>query len=102
MIEEEDFYKNLENFEFDLDKTKLEIPNFTSEKLCEIIVCYRYLNLYKELNVLAMEELSKRRLNGDSFDFENYIDNSYKELPAIDLSIPDISSILSTSIGFKI
>jgi hypothetical protein len=37
----------------------------SSTKLAEMVVCYRYLGLYKDMSVLAMEELGKRRACGD-------------------------------------
>jgi hypothetical protein len=48
-----------------------------------------------------MEELSKRRLAGDTFHFESYIDKVYNELPVLDFSIPDIRSVLQQAIGKK-
>lgn len=101
-MNDEEIYEKLEDVKFDLESTKLDIPNFDSDKLCEIVVCYRYLNLHKDLSILAMEELSKRRLNGDSFDFESYIEKSLNSLPEIDFSIPNFSSIISNPIGFKL
>lgn len=92
----------VENIDFNLDSIKLDLPNFTSEKLCEIVVCYRYLKIHKELSILSMEELSKRRLSGDNFDFESYIENSYKELPEIDLSIPNFGEMINQVSGLKL
>jgi hypothetical protein len=78
-----------------LEETKNKIPTFSSEKLCQIIVCYRYLNSYKELATLCMQELGKRRENGDNFDYESYIEKSLLELPEINLQPVDIRSLMS-------
>ena len=70
------------------------IPNQSSVKLADMIVCYRYLGLYKDASVLAMEELGKRRMNGDEFDYEQYIKEKIAELPKMDAKKPGIGSIL--------
>jgi hypothetical protein len=78
---------------FDNNKIIENLPQYTSQKLCEIIVCDRYLNFNPELALACMKELSSRRSSGDDFKFENYIDDNYNELPKIEISMPDIQSI---------
>lgn len=73
----------------------MDINNFTSKKLCQIIVLYRYLRLNKDLSIKSMEELSLRRSNGDLFNFENYIEESLKELPELNFSLPNFKDILN-------
>lgn len=102
-----------ENFEDDLDAEELEsitldisvvkekIPQYLSQKLCEMIVCDRYFGFNQEIAIMCMEELGKRRINGDSFEFENYIDESMKDLPPLDFSGFDIRSILNQAINKK-
>ena len=82
-------------FSFDLEKLKINISDYSTEKLCEMIVCDRYLSLNKELTAFCMEELGKRRVNGDDFQFEEFIDKSFKSLPILDFSVPDLKSILT-------
>lgn len=95
--------KEIDSVTINLDDMKNKIPKYTSEKLCEIIVCDRYFGSYKELSILCMEELSNRRLSGDYiFDFESYIEKSFNELPKLDFSIPDLGDILRQAIGRKI
>lgn len=84
--------EELDNLE-SVDIVKL-IPEFSSEKLCDIIICNRYLGVYKDLAVSCMIELSNRRSNGNDFDFESYIDNNYKELPKLDFTIPNFSNVI--------
>jgi hypothetical protein len=61
-----------------------------------MIVGYKYLGLYKNIAIMAMQELAKRRANGDSFNFEGYIDSSLKELPSIDLKMPSFDGFLGS------
>ena len=85
----------------DINIIKEKIPHHHSKKLCDIIVCDRYFGSYKEIAIMCMEELSKRRLAGDNFDFETYIDKAYGELPQIELSIPDLGDVLKQIVSRK-
>jgi hypothetical protein len=83
-------------------KKILNLSEYSSQKLCEIIVCNRYLNFDPDFSTNCMQELVKRRLNGDEFDFENYIEKTFNELPEIEISVPDLSSIFDKFKIFKI
>jgi hypothetical protein len=48
-----------------------------------------------------MGELAKRRISGDTFNFENHIEQIQKELPIIDLTMPDLRTILNQAVGGK-
>lgn len=85
-----------------INDVKNNLPNYNSEKLCEIIACDRYLGSYKEIAILCMEELSNRRIKGDSYNFEDFIEKSYKELPKLEFSIPDLGDLLRDMIARKI
>jgi len=93
-------FDNFEDKEYDLQpEVNVQeiidnLSKYDSKKLCDIIICYRYLSLNKDLSILCMEELGKRRIIGDNFDFENYIDKSQKDLPTLNFSIPDIGAFL--------
>lgn len=103
---------NLEDFdtdvEFDLEdqlspeEMSARVPTFSQEKLCEIVVCERYFGCYKDLALQCMEELARRRINGEQFDFENYIEKSFNELPKLEFAVPDISAVLRQFIGKKV
>ncbi len=82
----------------DMNKVKANIPSYSNEKLAEMVVCDRYFGFGEKISVICMEELSKRRSNGDTFDFEGYIDKSYKELPVLNLNL-DIRAILQQAIN---
>lgn len=85
----------IEEIKLDIDKIKSMLPSYTNEKLCEMIVCDRYFGFGQKIDIMCMEELAKRRMSGDSFDFENYIENQYKELPVLNLKTPDLREVLT-------
>jgi len=103
MIEDDD--DNLEDFEmtdFNVDEIVTNLPQYDVIRLCDIIICDRYLGFNKELATACMEELGKRRLAGDTFNFEEYIEREYKGLPKIEVDIPDLHTALNQVIsGFK-
>jgi hypothetical protein len=69
----EDFVKNLNQF--------------SMRKLCEIVVTDRYLGSFKREAIMCMEELAKRRAEGDLFDYEDFIDNQMKKLPEFKINL---------------
>ena len=72
-----------------------KLPEFTNIKLCEIIISDRYLSLNQKLALECMQELSKRRINGDNFNFEEYIEQKFEELPKINVNLLDLSGVLN-------
>lgn len=85
----------IEETKLDLEKVKSMLPTYTNEKLCEMIVCDRYFGFGQRIDIMCMEELAKRRLAGDTFNFESYIEEQYKELPVLDLKTPDLREVLT-------
>lgn len=86
----------------DINLIESKLPGHSSKKLCEMIVCDRYFGFNQEISVLCMEELSKRRLNGDDFNFEEYIENSLKSLPVLNFNNSmDIRSLISQANKIK-
>ncbi len=59
----------IEDVKLDLDKVRENLPTFSNEKLCEMIVCDRYLGLGQKIDIMCMEELARRRIAGDTFNF---------------------------------
>lgn len=93
------------------DKSKLEIieelirkNEISSEVLAAQIIAYRALGMDKDVSILAMQELAQRRLNGDSFKFEEFIESEIAKIPKIptldfkkltgDLSLQTLSSMI--------
>ena len=66
------------------------VPKFSNNKLCEVIVANRYLGIMKDEAIAAMQELAKRRGSGDSFEYEKHIDELLAALPKFDLDINKI------------
>jgi hypothetical protein len=94
--------EEIEATTLDLELVRKNVPSYSSEKLCEMIVCDRYFGCYREIAVMCMEELAKRRLAGDVFNYETYIDNSYNDLPKLNFGVFDIREALQQAIGRKL
>ncbi len=75
-----------------------DIKTTSSKVLAAQIVAYRLINTNKELAIKCMEELSRRRTEGEVFDYESYIEEKTKvELPErIDLN--KLSNIFNVKI----
>ena len=84
-----------EPIQLDLDKVRENIPKFSSEKLCEMIVCDRYFGMDQQISIMCMQELATRRIRGDVFPFETYIDQSLAQLPVLNFVMPDLRTTLS-------
>lgn len=79
----------------DLNLIKQKLPTYSSEKLCEMIVCDRYFGCFREIAVMCMEELAGRRAAGSDFDFESLIDKQLAELPKLEtVAVPDLGDVL--------
>lgn len=76
------------------DQIVSNLPNLPVSKLADIVIMNRYIGSYKDLSVLAMKELSNRRLSGDDFQYEKYIDDNLGTLPKLDFTLPDVKSLL--------
>jgi hypothetical protein len=95
MIDDED--DNLDDFE--MPEIKMEdiltnLPEYSTTKLCEIIVCDRYLGINHSFSTACMEELSRRRDNGDTFSFEDYIEEQLNSLPKLEINMPGLRDAL--------
>jgi hypothetical protein len=86
--------EDLEYEPISLDEFKKNIPQYTSQKLCELIAINRCFGSYKEQSIICMEELAARRIAGDDYNFEDYIDKAFGELPKLDFAIPDLRDVL--------
>ena len=59
------------------------IEKATSKTLAAHIVVYRSLGINKELSILCMEELLRRKENGDNFNYDEYILNELEQIPKL-------------------
>ena len=89
-----DLSEEIEYQPLDLNVVKDKIPTYSTEKLCEMIVCDRYFGCFREIAIMCMEELAKRRIAGDSFPFEEYIDASFRKLPELSFTTPNLRDVL--------
>lgn len=80
---------------FDKELITSKIHDFNSEKLCEMIVCNNYFNMYSDITISCMKELAIRRQNGENFDFESYINKCKSELPELNIDLKNVSSLIS-------
>lgn len=71
----------IDNKDFSLDKIKENISIYSTKKIADMLVSNRYLFKNKEFEQFLMQELSNRRLNGDDFQFEDYIEKETKSMP---------------------
>ena len=95
-------FDEFDNFEtLDINEMKANLPSYKIDKICQIIVCNRYFNFNKELTVFCMEELSNRRQAGDVFNYEEYIETQFNELPVLNFEMPDLRTMLNQAIGKK-
>lgn len=85
----------------DIEVVRKMVPTYSSQKLCEMIVCDRYFGCFRDVSVICMEELANRRINGDDFPFEKVIDDNYKSLPELNLTNFNIRDVLQQAIGKK-
>lgn len=85
----------------DVNKVRNHIPTYSSEKLSEMIVVERYIGFHPDISVMCMEELAKRRMEGDPFPFEDYIENAFNSLPSLDFKILDLRNVLINAISKK-
>ena len=80
----------------------LSIGFSTSEALAAHVVLYRALNIDRELALLCMEELSKRRKFGYDFDYESFIEDELEKIPKMrNINLPEIGKKIMNN-SFKI
>lgn len=70
------------------------IDSLDTKMLCHVIILNRYLGSYKEFSKKCMEKLAINRANGDTFDFESYIDEQLKLLPKLDFDVNIFRSMI--------
>lgn len=90
-----------ETVNFNEEDIKANLPTLPSTKLADLVVANRYLGIYHELSILAMEELAKRRTNGDEFAFEQYIDENFNSLPKLTMNASTITNLFDSLKTFR-
>jgi len=59
----------------------ISISERESKALAATVVAHRAIGFCKQEAVAAMEELLVRKINGDTFDYNSYIEEKIKEMP---------------------
>lgn len=84
--EELDFSKTV----IDLEDFKNNLMNFPSERLCEIVVSFRYLGILEQEAIIAMNELAHRRTEGEQLHYEEKIEEMLKSLPQVNMDLAKV------------
>jgi len=66
-----------------------------SETLAAHIVIYKTLNIDRETALLCMAELGRRRMLGDEFDYETFIEVEVAKVPKISSNLPELYKIIN-------
>lgn len=69
---------------------KDNLPKTSNTKLCEIVVANRYLGVMREEAIMCMEELARRRAEGDMFEYEKHIEQLLASLPKFNLDVKNL------------
>ena len=67
----------------DEENFQTNVVSTSSIKLCEIVATFRYVGLLRDEALISMAELSRRRLLGDAFLFEDEIQKILEDLPKL-------------------
>jgi hypothetical protein len=84
------------------EEEKKKILNCTSETLAAYVVIYKALNIDKERAILCMQELVKRRKDGEDFDYESFIETEKEKLPKMrGINLPELGKKIISGSNFK-
>lgn len=76
------------------------LTGLSSQVLAAWIISYKLIGVNQELAQKCMEELTRRRLTGDTFNFEEYIENKLKELtPEKAVNMNEITNVMKLMRG---
>ena len=83
------------------DEVINSLEKYSSQKLSDMIISHRYFGFYPKIAEAAMSELSSRRINGDNFDYEEYIEENFNKLPKLNFKIHDMLDVANMMRGLK-
>jgi hypothetical protein len=90
---------NLDGYEDSGEDFQANVVSMPSIKLCEVIATFRYIGLLRNEALISMAELSRRRILGDEFVFEDEIDRVLAELPKIKKDLQSMFKIPSFNLS---
>lgn len=76
-----------------------DLESCSNEYLSTIVASNRYLKINPKMEILCMQELAKRRSNGDNYPFEEKIEEYVKQFTPIETNVPEIFSMFSGLFG---
>ena len=83
--------------ESDSLESSVSLGDAPPEHLCDVVIAFQYLGLAKQNALECMQELARRRTDGDQFDFEKYISEEMNKLPKITENASLFNAILPLS-----
>jgi hypothetical protein len=78
----------------------MNIKDKSSKTLAAIVVSYRTIGFNKDIATQAMEELSKRKANGDEFNYQSFIANEIANQPERP-ALPNVMGGIQELFGFQ-
>ena len=82
------------------ETVKTNITTYSSTMLCRMILVQKSFNLNKDLTILCMGELARRRESGDLFNFEQFLDENKNLIPKLSFAM-DLNAVQSIFSGLK-
>lgn len=80
---------------------KININQMTSDVLAAYIVAYKAIGIDKDFAVICMAELSRRRILGEEFNFEGFIEVELTKMPKIEhMDIVKISQGIKNNVEY--
>lgn len=91
---DDDLDDDSELLELDITEIAKNLSSYSNERLADLVISYRYMGMYKDLSIAAMQELGSRRANGDAFEYEKYIDENLSTLPKLDFTMKGLGNLM--------
>lgn len=79
---------------YNFSKFPTDLSNRSPQDLCDIVISNRYLGVFEGYATACMIELARRRQNGETFLFEEYIETELGELPKIEINPNSFASYI--------
>lgn len=74
----------------------ISIGQAQSNAMATFVVLYRSLGMFKQLAVVCMAELARRRNLGEEFDYETYIETELNKVPKIpNMNLDSVRGLLN-------
>jgi len=82
------------------EKKVNKVSDLASKALCAYIVSYRALGVNKQLSIECMQELAKREMEGDKFDYYSFIEEELAKIPKVgSLNYNNLFEVLKSTVA---